>query len=537
MVPSRASKSQSSNINTVYTLSLVSEYTHTLDTLPLDLSRNFADLRELDAVLSSSMASITMKIQKLTQVIEEGALSKQERLFLLTQIADEASRLKLGGEDKIRVACQAADNLRGHINHMRALLSYVPSFDMSVLNRKTTYPHVAPRSYMPIMEGSRRKRGNYSSIMSTGQDHSPVKRKRNHRDDDIDIPGMKSPRKERNGEAGPSRARNGVRSRRYIRILGHPHLLTSLPTRPDRAASPTESVLSVTSHNLNPATHSHANNTRVAGTSRSGNTSHRRAKGHDDQTPNGSTSRRDIFPPLTSNSMHPSLSAPYAGGANGVHKYDLPAGHSNDWTGPSHHCQLEGPGVPVARNAHTGMSMGPLTPNIPLNSRDAQAASVAPDTATEAGEGDCEGDDRTYCFCDGISYGEMIACDDGNCEREWVRRSIKQYLPIYGLIIIVCSFISPVLDLPCHQTERGFAMCVGRRGMENAVHEEIENVSGVVVTDVRGGVPTRDYCFCYLFVLSIVAGPSLYLNFIALGPQASVKFNQDESIQSDEILI
>ncbi|KAL4067311.1 hypothetical protein V8B97DRAFT_1977185 [Scleroderma yunnanense] len=398
MVPSRTSKSQQpSNINTVYTLSLVSEYTHTLDTLPLDLSRNFADLRELDAVLSSSMASITMKIQKLTQVIEEGTLSKQERLFLLTQIAEEASRLKLGGEDKIRVACQAADNLRGHINHMRTLLSIIPSFDMSVLNRKTTYPHIAPRSYMPIMEGSRRKRGNYGSIMSTGQDHSPAKRKRNHRDDDIDIAGVKSPRKERNGEAGPSRARNGVRSRRYIHIPNSVHILIPFPTRPDRAASPTDSVLSVTSHHLNPVAHSHANNSRVAGNfSRPGNTSHKRgARGHDDQTPNGSISRRDIFPPL-STSVHPSLSTQYGSGANGVHKYDLPTGHTNDWVGPPPHVQLEGPGVPVARNAHTSMSIAPLTPNLPSGSRDTQAASVAPDTATEAGEGDGEGDDRTY---------------------------------------------------------------------------------------------------------------------------------------------
>lgn len=37
------------------------------------------------------------------------------------------------------------------------------------------------------------------------------------------------------------------------------------------------------------------------------------------------------------------------------------------------------------------------------------------------GDNDGEQDDnRTYCFCDGISYGEMIACDDVNCEREWV---------------------------------------------------------------------------------------------------------------------
>ncbi|EEB92054.1 hypothetical protein MPER_09491, partial [Moniliophthora perniciosa FA553] len=64
----RASSSPSSStVSTVYTLNLLSEYTHTLDSLPLDLSRNFADLRELDAVLSSSMASITAKITMLTR--------------------------------------------------------------------------------------------------------------------------------------------------------------------------------------------------------------------------------------------------------------------------------------------------------------------------------------------------------------------------------------------------------------------------------------------------------------------------------------
>jgi hypothetical protein len=40
------------------------------------------------------------------------------------------------------------------------------------------------------------------------------------------------------------------------------------------------------------------------------------------------------------------------------------------------------------------------------------------------GEAEGDGDDKTYCFCDGISYGEMIACDELDCEREWVRASI-----------------------------------------------------------------------------------------------------------------
>lgn len=215
MAPSRAS--QASNINAVYTLSLLAEYNHSLDSLPLDLSRNFADLRELDAVLSSSMASIIMKIRSLTKTIEQGASNKQERLILLADIADEATRLKLGGEDKIRVACQAADSLKGHIDHMRLLLGQIPSFDVSVLNRRTTYPHISTRSYMPIPENSRRRRGNYSSIMNSAPDVSPAKRKRNPRDDDVDVTGGKSPRKDNKfGDAGPSRSRNGARSRKWV---------------------------------------------------------------------------------------------------------------------------------------------------------------------------------------------------------------------------------------------------------------------------------------------------------------------------------
>lgn len=36
-------------------------------------------------------------------------------------------------------------------------------------------------------------------------------------------------------------------------------------------------------------------------------------------------------------------------------------------------------------------------------------------------EGDGEQDDnKRYCFCNGVSYGEMIGCDDMNCEIEWV---------------------------------------------------------------------------------------------------------------------
>jgi len=53
-----------------------------------------------------------------------------------------------------------------------------------------------------------------------------------------------------------------------------------------------------------------------------------------------------------------------------------------------------------------------------------------------AGVGDAmetnEVEDKTYCFCGRVSYGEMIACDDGNCEREWVR--VNYYFKSFWLM-------------------------------------------------------------------------------------------------------
>lgn len=37
-------------------------------------------------------------------------------------------------------------------------------------------------------------------------------------------------------------------------------------------------------------------------------------------------------------------------------------------------------------------------------------------------------DDRRYCFCNEMSYGEMIACDNPNCRREWF------HYPCVGII-------------------------------------------------------------------------------------------------------
>lgn len=117
--------------------------------------------------------------------------------------------------------------------------------------------------------------------------------------------------------------------------------------------------------------------------------------------------------------------------------------------------------MPVTRNAHTGLPMGPvtvMTPILPMGPASDHPASAAADTATEAGEGEGEGDDRTYCFCDGVSYGQMIACDDHDCEREWVRfhLALSQIAPDCGPTL---SFISVVSASRRSRKGPGSAMC------------------------------------------------------------------------------
>ncbi|KAL1742177.1 hypothetical protein HDZ31DRAFT_75684 [Schizophyllum fasciatum] len=196
-----------------YALALLSEYTHTLDSLPVDLSRNFADLRELDAVLSASMASITAKITQLVALLDDPATARAERLYLLADIADEARRLKLGGEDKIRVACQAADNLKAHMHHLRTLTEHVPAFDARVLVRRTAYPHVNPRRFHPYLHEHGRRRHPRSGLAAA--DAAPL------------VPRSAE-------QASPRKDRVGELKRAHGRAKTH------------RAASPSDTMIDIT---------------------------------------------------------------------------------------------------------------------------------------------------------------------------------------------------------------------------------------------------------------------------------------------------
>lgn len=208
--------------STPYALAFLSEYAQTLDALPLELSRNFADLRELDAVLSSAMAALNVKILNLIEMVESKEVSKEKRYWLLREIADEATKLKLGGDDKIRVACQAADSLHAHSAHLTALLNQIPGLDPSIFIRKTAYPHVSPHAYSinaPYESSRRRRAANGSGLLVGSTDPSPSKKRKIVQDGDFEFVNGRSPRKEKTGESS-SQARvnrgGGQRSRKYV---------------------------------------------------------------------------------------------------------------------------------------------------------------------------------------------------------------------------------------------------------------------------------------------------------------------------------
>lgn len=46
-------------------------------------------------------------------------------------------------------------------------------------------------------------------------------------------------------------------------------------------------------------------------------------------------------------------------------------------------------------------------------------APPAGDDDLTSGEGDIDADEPTYCYCNSVSYGEMVACDADGCAREW----------------------------------------------------------------------------------------------------------------------
>ncbi|EQL02880.1 PHD finger domain protein [Ophiocordyceps sinensis CO18] len=77
-----------------------------------------------------------------------------------------------------------------------------------------------------------------------------------------------------------------------------------------------------------------------------------------------------------------------------------------------------------SRNADTGggskKSQKKSNPTLPpLAPHAAKVAANGTVSRDDEEEGEIDADEPTYCYCNSVSYGEMVACDADGCEREW----------------------------------------------------------------------------------------------------------------------
>jgi hypothetical protein len=74
----------------------------------------------------------------------------------------------------------------------------------------------------------------------------------------------------------------------------------------------------------------------------------------------------------------------------------------------------------TAKRSHkkgAGSMSAPQASNAALTSMRAQA--LGDDASSVGGEAGEVEDEPTYCYCNGVSYGEMVACDNEGCVKEW----------------------------------------------------------------------------------------------------------------------
>ncbi|GAA5845304.1 hypothetical protein JCM9279_004836 [Rhodotorula babjevae] len=162
---------------------LVTTFADSLDSLPPSLTRSLSDLKELDAVLNSSLQSITDKLRLVHDMmhtpepgskpsIEPPKYTPLDRLKLLREVAEDARVFRLGGEDKIRVATNTCETIATHTSHLATLstllLSFLPEHLQPHLPAPSA-PHGYPKSNTPSSAIARRQMFDYPPSRHPGQ--------------------------------------------------------------------------------------------------------------------------------------------------------------------------------------------------------------------------------------------------------------------------------------------------------------------------------------------------------------------------------
>ncbi|KAK9893743.1 hypothetical protein P389DRAFT_107854 [Cystobasidium minutum MCA 4210] len=144
--PGMAAQSQEAQSAAEFT-HLCTTFGDCIEALPPTLTRSISDLRELDAVLSGSISTITEQLNELLRMLEDPKVLPEQRFHQLRRLADEAKDFRLGGEDKIRVATGTCETLIHHTNQLdvlAGLLSTLLPSSMAGTIPPPSWPHGYP---------------------------------------------------------------------------------------------------------------------------------------------------------------------------------------------------------------------------------------------------------------------------------------------------------------------------------------------------------------------------------------------------------
>ncbi|PWN18561.1 hypothetical protein BCV69DRAFT_284865 [Microstroma glucosiphilum] len=519
----------------------LSAYSDALDALPLDLTRSFSDLRELDAVLGPHITSLISRLNGLNEIVRDvdGSYAAQgitsgQRLLLLKECAEEARAYRMGGEDKIRVALNTCETIMSHTEYIDAILDNLTSHpELREIFETERRPHVAGElsDGTPITVASAN-----AAIMAAGGSGifanpateaggrfgvgggiggvglttfngmevdkttaggsavgSSKKKKVAAGGADKDTPGKAPSSAAASGVKSAAAASGSSKKRKASGAPGNgkddddsgtPSKKTSTPTtsrKKGSAAAAAAAALARDSPGPSSASRSNsrggigggaddeppsrgtssrghvasalAQSASAARSSRAGSEAQRRDDLKDDD--DGSSSRAGSVVAVPSGTRsRPARGGPARGGtAMNATGSSLRRGHAadddqdgyggedgydeDDRGGADEESGAVAPSYPAA--ASTGRRGGgknalertASSSSLALGShaglQNDEALSPAGDGAGgvplggsgPGSVGGDEADERRYCFCNNVSYGDMIGCDDDACEREW----------------------------------------------------------------------------------------------------------------------
>lgn len=523
----------------------LSAYSDALDALPLDLTRSFSDLRELDAVLGPHITSLISRLNGLNEIVRDvdGSYAAQgitsgQRLLLLKECAEEARAYRMGGEDKIRVALNTCETIMSHTEYIDAILDNLTSHpELREILETERRPHVAGElsDGTPITVASAN-----AAIMTAGGSGifanpateaggrfgvgggiggvglttfngmevdkaatggsavgSSKKKKVAAGAADKDTPGKVPVSAATSAVKGAAAAIGSSKKRKASGAPGNskddddsgtPSKKTSTPSNSRKKGSAAAAAAALARDSPGPSSASRSNSrggiaggvddeqpsrgassrghavsalaqsANAARSSRAGSEAQRRDDLKDDE--DGASSRAGSVVAVPSGTRsRPARGGPARGGtAMNATGSSLRRGHAADdnpdgYGGEDGYDEDDRAGADEENGAAAGSTSAYPTATTTSTrrgggknalERTASSSSLAlgshaglqnDEALSPSGEGaggvplggsgpgsvgGDEADERRYCFCNNVSYGDMIGCDDDACEREWV---------------------------------------------------------------------------------------------------------------------